>query len=78
VVLKIAEQFISLKFKFLDMYTELGTSGTEWAYESGVLPEATEGAQQSAGNLTAALPRRPVTCDEGQSHYWNFLSCVFS
>ena len=41
---------------------------------SGVLPEPNEGTQQSAGNLTAALPRRPVTCDEGQSHDRNSFS----
>jgi len=42
---------------------------------SGVLPEPTEGTQQSAGkNPTAALPRRPVSCDEGQSHDRNLFS----
>ena len=45
--------------------------------ESGVLPKPTEGTQRSAGNLTAALPRRPVTCDEGRSHDRNsfFAAC---
>jgi hypothetical protein len=43
----------------------------------GILPEPTEGTQQRAGNLTAALPRRPVTCDEGRSHDRNsfFAAC---
>ena len=45
--------------------------------EPGVLPELTEGTQQSAGNLTAALPRRPVSCDEGQSHDRNSSSPRF-